>query len=242
MSLVNDQEPDLNFKSAFYRQGNNPKLFYKLSNIFNKKTLTLHLQLGVKRLFDITFSFFSILFLMPVYLLIAIAIKIDSEGPVLFSQTRWGLNQKKIKILKFRTMYHHLGDESGVRQTTASDQRITRIGALLRKTNLDELPQFFNILIGDMSVIGPRCHAIGMLAAGVLYEDLVPDYHERHHMRPGLTGLAQARGLRGPTDRPSKARARIACDIYYVYNFSLLLDTKIFLSTVKHELFGGSGF
>lgn len=139
-------------------------------------------------------------------------------------------------------MYVDMCDESGVEQTTESDPRITRVGAFLRKSNLDELPQLFNIFVGDMSLIGPRCHAVGMFAAGMPYEELVEEYHVRHVMRPGLTGLAQARGLRGPTDRPSKARARIACDIYYVSNFSLLLDTKIFLSTVKHELFGGSGF
>ena len=119
---------------------------------------------------------------------------------------------------------------------------MTRVGHWLRRTSLDELPQLVNVLKGDMSLVGPRCHAIGMRAAGKLYEELVPDYHERHLVRPGITGLAQMRGLRGPTVLASKSRARIACDIHYVDNFSLLLDLKIIAGTIRSELFGGSGF
>jgi polysaccharide biosynthesis protein PslA len=242
MSLVGEQESNLNFKSDYLKKENGKAFSYKSFNILNKRHASRDFQILIKRIFDIVFSLATILFLAPVFLTIAVIIKLDSPGPVLFSQTRWGQNQKKIKILKFRTMYSHLCDDSGVQQTTVSDNRVTRFGAYLRKTNLDEIPQFFNILMGEMSVIGPRCHAVGMLASGMLYEELVENYHIRHVMKPGLTGLAQCRGLRGPTDRTSKARARIASDIYYVNNFSLLLDAKIFLATLKYEFFGGSGF
>ncbi|MEB2848576.1 sugar transferase, partial [Endobacterium cereale] len=118
----------------------------------------------------------------------------------------------------------------------------TKLGAILRKTNIDELPQLLNVLKGDMSLVGPRCHAIGMLAAGIPYEDLVPDYHRRHMVKPGMTGLAQMRGLRGPTDRPGKARARIACDLHYIDKFSVWFDIRIMVGTVVSELRGGKGF
>jgi lipopolysaccharide/colanic/teichoic acid biosynthesis glycosyltransferase len=133
-------------------------------------------------------------------------------------------------------------DASGVAQTVQNDPRITRIGAILRRTNLDELPQLLNVLKGDMSLVGPRCHAIGMLAAGMVYEELVPEYHYRHLVRPGITGLAQMRGLRGPTDRAAKARARIASDLFYVENFSVFLDIRIIVGTFISEMRGGNGF
>ena len=132
-------------------------------------------------------------------------------------------------------------DPTGVNQTIERDPRITRIGRFIRRTNIDELPQLFNVVKGDMSLVGPRCHPLGMLAAGVIYENLVANYHERHVMRPGITGLAQARGLRGPTTRPAKARARIAADIHYVENFSLWLDLKIIYWTLLSEIRGGTG-
>ncbi|RYG62404.1 sugar transferase [bacterium] len=199
-------------------------------------------QLIVKRAGDILISGSSLVILIPLFLLIAALIKIESRGPVFFTQQRWGMGGKKIRVYKFRSMRTELGDPTGVQQTVQNDPRITPFGAFLRKSNFDELPQLFNVLLGDMSLVGPRCHAIGMKAAGVQYEELVPAYHERHRMRPGITGLAQMRGLRGPTVSPSKSRARIACDIHYVNNFSLLLDVKIAFGTVRHEMFKGTGF
>ena len=199
-------------------------------------------QLALKRTMDIVLSASALIVLAPVLLLVAAMIRLTSSGPALFTQTRWGQNCEKIKVYKFRSMYTNMCDSSGVAQTQKNDKRITAIGAILRKTNIDELPQLINVLKGDMSLIGPRCHAIGMLAAGKVYEDLVPSYHQRHILRPGITGLAQMRGLRGPTDLASKSRARIACDIYYVENYSLLLDFKILFGTIKNEVFGGSGF
>lgn len=194
-----------------------------------------------KRTFDFAFSLFVLILLFPVFLMIAIAIKLDSRGPVFFKQTRWGFGQRPIQVLKFRSMATDKCDVTGVAQTVVGDARITRIGAFLRKSSLDELPQFINVLRGDMSVVGPRCHAIGMLAAGRPYEDLVPNYHDRHNVRPGITGLAQIRGWRGPTTDPVHARARVLCDLYYIQNYNLWLDFRIILATIKNEMTGGTG-
>lgn len=196
----------------------------------------------LKRAFDILVSFSTLLFLAPVLFLIAAMVALESKGSPIFSQLRWGQDGRKIRIYKFRSMRADECDPSGVSQTVKGDPRVTRLGAILRKTNVDELPQLWNVLIGDMSLVGPRCHAIGMLAGGMLYEELVPSYHQRHAMRPGLTGLAQMRGLRGPTDKASRARARIYADLYYIENFSFALDVKIILGTVWSELNGGRGF
>jgi lipopolysaccharide/colanic/teichoic acid biosynthesis glycosyltransferase len=218
------------------------------SNVFGagsripRQDLGYHIQLFAKRALDVTASATAIIVLLPAFIILAILIRLDSPGPVFFRQVRWGQGGKKIRVFKFRSMRTDLGDPSGVAQTVKNDPRITRIGATLRRTNLDELPQLINVLRGDMSLIGPRCHAVNMLAAGRLYEDLVPEYHRRHTMRPGITGLAQMRGLRGPTDRADKARARIACDIHYVDRFNLWLDMKILVGTVISEIKGGNGF
>ncbi len=201
-----------------------------------------HAHYFIKRLTDIVLSATALLVLLPFLLTVAALIRLDSPGPVLFTQQRWGKGCRKIRVYKFRSMRTDLCDVTGVNQTVAGDPRITKIGAIIRRTNIDELPQLMNVLKGDMSLVGPRCHAIGMLAAGMPYEELVPEYHRRHVMRPGMTGLAQMRGLRGPTDRPGKARARIACDLHYVENFNYWLDLRIIVGTVVSELKGGKGF
>ena len=199
------------------------------------------IQFTAKRAVDIAASGASLVALAPVLLMIAAAIKLESRGPALFRQHRTGLNGQLFGILKFRSMYTDLGDPTGVAQTVDDDRRITRTGRLLRRTNLDELPQLWNVLVGDMSLVGPRPHVPGMLAAGKPYEELVEGYEHRHMMRPGLTGLAQCRGLRGPTHNRWKAIRRIACDIEYVKNFSLLLDAKIIVRTIVNEFGGGTG-
>lgn len=211
--------------------------------IFEKRVSPLQRgQFALKRAMDIAGASIALVALAPVLLTVAALVKLDSRGPVLFSQVRWGMNGRKIRVYKFRSMRTDMCDATGVAQTVKNDPRITRIGAILRRTNIDELPQLINVLKGDMSLVGPRCHAIGMLAAGRLYEELVPHYHLRHRMRPGITGLAQMRGLRGPTDRSDKARARIVSDLYYVENFSVWLDVRIMVGTVISELRGGKGF
>lgn len=179
---------------------------------------------------------------LPVLIVTAIAICLDSEGPALLRQDRYGASGKIIRIFKFRSMYIELGDVTGICQTVQDDPRITRVGRVIRRFNIDELPQLLNVVIGDMSLVGPRCHAIGMLAAGVPYEELVPNYHRRHAMRPGLTGLAQMRGWRGPTDTAAKARARINSDLYYVDNFSIILDLYILVKTLRNEIVNPKGF
>jgi len=199
-------------------------------------------QLGLKRGIDIVVSAAALIVLTPLLLTVAALIRIDSRGPILFRQNRWGKDCGLIKVYKFRSMYTDRCDQSGVAQTVQDDPRVTKIGRVIRRLNIDELPQLLNVLKGDMSLVGPRCHAVGMLAAGIPYEELVEDYHQRHVMRPGMTGLAQMRGLRGPTDRASKARARIVSDLYYVNNFSLWLDFTIMAGTVYSELRGGKGF
>jgi lipopolysaccharide/colanic/teichoic acid biosynthesis glycosyltransferase len=200
------------------------------------------LNFAAKRVLDIAVSATALLFLLPIFLVIAAAIKWESKGPVFFTQERWGRGGRLIRIFKFRSMRTDLCDASGVAQTRRNDPRVTRIGAMLRKTNLDELPQLINILIGDMSLVGPRCHVPGMLAAGMLYEDLVKDYHIRHLVRPGLTGLAQYRGLRGPTDREDLARARFTSDVEYIRTFNVWMDVKILVGTFVKEVRGGTGF
>lgn len=200
------------------------------------------LNFAAKRLLDIFVSALALLVLMPLFLTIAAAIKWESKGPVFFTQNRWGRGGRLIRIFKFRSMRTDLCDVSGVAQTRRNDPRVTRIGALLRKTNLDELPQLINILLGDMSLVGPRCHVPGMLAGGMLYEELVKDYHIRHLVRPGLTGLAQLRGLRGPTDRDDLAKARFASDVEYIRDFNVWMDVKILVGTLVKEIRGGTGF
>jgi lipopolysaccharide/colanic/teichoic acid biosynthesis glycosyltransferase len=200
------------------------------------------LNFAAKRVLDVVVSLLALMVLLPLFLAIAVAIKMESKGPVFFMQNRWGRGGRIIRIFKFRSMRTDLCDVSGVAQTRRNDPRVTRIGALLRKTNLDELPQLINILLGDMSLVGPRCHVPGMLAGGMLYEDLVKDYHIRHLVRPGLTGLAQFRGFRGPTDREDLARARFASDVEYIRDFNVWQDIKILVGTLVKEIRGGTGF
>lgn len=209
---------------------------------FQRRFAPRPVQLALKRAFDVVGASLGLAVLAPFLLLVALAVKLSSPGPVLFKQVRCGRHGRLITVLKFRSMYVDACDASGINQTIAKDPRVTRVGAWLRASNVDELPQLWNVLVGDMSLIGPRCHVVGMLAAGRAYEELVHNYHLRHAMRPGITGLAQVRGLRGPTTHPSKARQRIASDLYYVENFSIFLDAKILFLTIKSEVFGGTGF
>lgn len=194
-----------------------------------------------KRAFDFTAAAAGLLFLMPLLIGIAIAIKVTSPGPIFFRQYRYGYRNRIFNIYKFRTMYMSAGDKSGRQQTVQGDSRITKIGRILRNTSLDEIPQLINVLKGDMSLVGPRPHVPGMMAAGVLYEDLVPYYFQRHATRPGITGLAQVNGWRGSTQDAEAAIWRVDQDLDYIARRSLLLDISIVIRTVRREFINGSG-
>ncbi|PWE55256.1 exopolysaccharide biosynthesis protein [Metarhizobium album] len=196
----------------------------------------------VKRAIDFTFSLFFLFLLFPFLLFIALLVRLESPGPALFFQRRWGRGGTIFRVIKFRSMRAEACDDGATIQAVDGDPRMTRIGAFLRRTNIDELPQLFNILRGEMSFVGPRCHPVGMLAANRPYEEIVPDYHARHTVRPGLTGLAQMRGWRGPATRRDKARARIACDLHYIRNMCFWLDARIMLATIRSELSCSRGF
>jgi lipopolysaccharide/colanic/teichoic acid biosynthesis glycosyltransferase len=194
-----------------------------------------------KRLFDTTMAGAALLFFAPIWIGFAIAIKLTSPGPVLFAQTRYGYRNKSFRIYKFRSMRVDACD-SGVQQAVQGDSRVTPIGRLLRMTSLDEIPQLINVVKGDMSLVGPRPHVPGMLAANLPYEDLVPYYFQRHSARPGITGLAQISGCRGSTAEPARAIARIDYDLEYIEKWSLGMDLKILFQTVRREFLSGSGY
>lgn len=181
---------------------------------------------------DKLLSALLLLLFAPTMVLIALLIKLESRGPVLFRQERFGFNNKPIAVLKFRTMYADLGDVSGAHRTLRDDRRVTRVGRLLRRLSLDELPQLINVLKGDMSLVGPRPHPIAMRAGDRLYGEAIRDYVNRHRVKPGITGWAQVNGFRGEVDSVEKARARLECDLFYIDHWSLWLDLKTLILTV----------
>jgi len=181
----------------------------------------------IKRAEDILFSLLILLFISPVLLWIAIKIRLDSPGPIIFKQKRYGLNGKEINVYKFRSMTS-LDNGPTIKQAQKDDPRITSFGKFIRKTSLDELPQFINVLQGKMSIVGPRPHAV---AHNEEFRKLVPKYMQRHIVKPGITGWAQINGWRGETDTLEKMEKRIAFDLYYINNWSLWMDIKIILIT-----------
>ena len=185
----------------------------------------------VKGLEDRILTAVLLVFFAPVMLAAALAIRLESPGPVLFRQNRFGFNHQPISVLKFRSMHAGLGDPTGAARTVRGDLRVTRVGRFLRATSIDELPQLINVLRGDMSLVGPRAHPIMMTVAGQLYDEAVTGYAARHKVKPGLTGLAQINGCRGEIDSIEKAQARIRFDLDYVSRWSLWLDVKIILLT-----------
>jgi len=188
----------------------------------------------LKRLADILLSLMVILLILPVLLVIAIGIRLESPGPIIFRQRRYGLYGDEIIVYKFRSMTV-CEDGDKVVQATRQDQRVTLFGAFLRKTSLDELPQFFNVLQGSMSIVGPRPHAV---AHNEMYRKLITGYMVRHKVKPGITGWAQVNGLRGETETLNKMKARVDYDIDYLRNWSLKLDFLIMLKTVLNVLKG----
>jgi len=178
----------------------------------------------------------------PLMLAIAIMIKLDSPGPVLFRQKRYGFNNQLIEVFKFRSMYTHMTDHNAEQLTRRNDPRITRLGAFLRRTSLDELPQFLNVVRGEMSIVGPRPHALSAKAGALLYQDAVKYYDARHRVKPGITGWAQVNGWRGETDTVEQIRKRVEHDLYYIEHWSILLDLKIIVRTVTGGFTGRHAF
>jgi len=181
-----------------------------------------------KRVFDIILSVLILSVIAIPMLIIALGIKLSSPGPVLFVQRRYGFRGEEIFVWKFRTM-RVCEDGAIVNQATQNDPRITKFGQFLRRTSLDELPQFFNVLQGRMSIVGPRPHAV---AHNEYYRGQITGYMQRHIVKPGITGLAQIRGFRGETDTLEKMEERIRCDLEYIHTWSIWLDLEIFLQTI----------
>jgi Undecaprenyl-phosphate glucose phosphotransferase len=192
-----------------------------------------------KDLFDRIFAAAALLALAPLLLLIAVAVKLSSRGPVFFTQHRKGADGRVFKIYKFRTMRLHVESAGVITQATRGDSRITPVGGLLRRTSLDELPQFFNVLRGEMSVVGPRPHAI---EHDELYRTIVNGYIHRYRIKPGITGWAQINGFRGETDRVEKMQKRVEHDLYYLLNWSFALDMRIVVATVAKGLIGSNAY
>jgi len=188
---------------------------------------------GINRLVKYVEDRFLALFFLvvssPLMFFIALGIKLTSKGPIIFKQVRHGYDGRPINIYKFRTMILHKEKDNCVTQASRKDPRVTKIGAFLRSTSLDELPQFFNVLQGRMSIVGPRPHAI---AHGELYKDKIDDYMKRHKVKPGITGWAQINGWRGETDTLEKMEKRVEYDLYYIENWSLWFDLKIIFMTL----------
>jgi len=189
-------------------------------------------QALVKRVIDVTFSVAALIALGPALVAIAIAIRSDSPGPVLFKQRRHGYMNEEVLVWKFRSMRVEASDYAATRQVTADDDRVTRVGKFLRRTSLDELPQLWNVIRGEMSLVGPRPHAIGMLTNGDEASKLVETYAHRHRMKPGLTGWAAVNGSRGPVDTADAVRRRVSLDLEYIDRQSVWLDLAIIARTL----------
>ena len=197
----------------------------------------------MKWLFDKIVGSLALLCLSPVMALVALAIKLDSKGPVLFKQKRYGFNNELIEVYKFRSMYADRADANATKLVTKDDPRVTRVGRFIRKTSLDELPQLFNVVFtGNLSLVGPRPHAVHAKAEDRLYDEAVDGYFARHRVKPGITGWAQINGWRGETDSHEKIQQRVEHDLHYIENWSILFDIYILARTPFAILRGESAY
>jgi Undecaprenyl-phosphate glucose phosphotransferase len=186
----------------------------------------------IKLAFDKIVGAMALLALSPIFLATAIAIKLDTRGPVFFRQKRYGFNNEQVDIFKFRSLHADRGDANASQLVTRNDPRVTRVGRFIRRTSIDELPQLFNVVFkGNLSLVGPRPHALHAKAANRHYDEVVDGYFARHRVRPGITGWAQVNGWRGETDTPEKIQQRVEHDLYYIENWSILLDLYILAIT-----------
>jgi len=188
---------------------------------------------AVKRLFDVAFAGGAILALSPLLIVVALAVKLQDGGSVFFTQRRMGRGNRFFNMYKFRSMTQSLGDATGSVSASKDDQRITRVGRFIRRTSIDELPQLFNVLLGDMSLVGPRPHATGSLAGDKLFWEVDLRYWQRHSLKPGLSGLAQVRGFRGATDHESDLVNRLQADLEYLEGWTIMRDLQIIFLTMR---------
>ncbi|WDF62496.1 undecaprenyl-phosphate glucose phosphotransferase [Flavobacterium sp. KACC 22763] len=211
---------------AFYE--NTPVLMLR------REPLELAVNRLIKKIFDLCFSILVIILIFPwLFPIVMLLIKLESPGPVFFKQERSGRDNKTFSCYKFRSMY--INDFAHDKQARKGDSRITKFGAFMRKTSIDELPQFFNVLFGNMSVVGPRPHMINLAKE---YGELIDNYSVRHYAKPGITGWAQVNGYRGETKKLSDMENRVECDIWYIENWNLLLDVKIIIRTIMNIVQG----
>jgi len=202
-----------------------------------------HWDVVTKWIFDKIVGTAVLICIAPIMLMIALAIKLDSKGPIFFKQRRHGFNNEIIEVYKFRSMYVEHTDEMARNVVVRNDPRVTRVGRFLRKTSLDELPQLFNVVfVGNMSLVGPRPHAIYGTAEGILYDEAVDGYFARHRIKPGITGWAQINGWRGGTDSKEKIQRRVEHDLYYIENWSILFDFLILARTPFALIRGESAY
>jgi len=201
-----------------------------LLDVFDKPIADWDIVL--KYLFDKIVGTLCLILFSPIMLLTALAVKLTSKGPVLFKQKRYGFNNELIEVYKFRSMYTDQLDYRADKLVTRSDSRVTPVGRIIRKTSLDELPQLLNVVFkGNLSLVGPRPHVVNAKAADHQYDEVVDGYFARHRVKPGMTGWAQIHGWRGGTDTEEKIQKRVECDLYYIENWSILLDLYIMIAT-----------
>jgi Undecaprenyl-phosphate glucose phosphotransferase len=185
-----------------------------------------------KHLFDRVVGALILLLVSPIMALVALAVRLDSPGPILFKQKRFGFNNERIDVYKFRSLYHHQADPTASKVVTKNDPRVTRVGRFIRKTSLDELPQLFNVVFkGNLSLVGPRPHAVQGKLQSRLFDEAVDGYFARHRVKPGITGWAQINGWRGEITNEEKIQKRVEFDLYYIENWSVLFDIVILLKT-----------
>ena len=197
----------------------------------------------IKQTFDRVVGALALVALSPVFAATALAIKLELPGPVFFKQKRYGFNNELIEVLKFRSMYADQLDPTAAKLVTRDDPRVTRVGRFIRKTSIDELPQLVNVVFkGDLSLVGPRPHAIHAKAADRQYDEVVDGYFARHRVKPGITGWAQVNGWRGETDTQDKIQQRVEHDLYYIENWSIMLDLYILAITPISLLKGGNAY
>jgi lipopolysaccharide/colanic/teichoic acid biosynthesis glycosyltransferase len=229
-------------ENGFYSALSEPNRAIHTSDASADDPLAAPQKLTAKMILDYALASAALILFAPLLLAVALAVTLDSPGPVLFRQPRRGLNGRSFDLFKFRSMHVHQAELSVLKQTFRNDARVTRVGRWLRRLSLDELPQLFNVLRGEMSLVGPRPHAFNTRVEGELLPALSAAYARRYSVKPGITGWAQVNGARGPLVRREDLRKRIAYDLVYIQNQSVAFDLKIIVLTATREIISKSAF